>query len=58
MTAFRELLKLATMCKGYSVCKMVTLDPNYKMAKTFKKRLFNHIRVVLCRKMAKKIAKI
>ena len=58
MTAFREWLKLATMSKGYSVCKMVSLDPNFKMAKTFKKRLYNHIRVVLCRKTATKIAKI
>ena len=41
-------------CKGYSLCKMVSLGQKLKFSKTCQKRLYNHIRVVLCKKTARK----
>ena len=37
-------------CKGYSPCKMVSLAQKLKMPKTCDKRLYKHIRLVLCKK--------
>ena len=45
-------------CKGYSLGKMVSLGQNLKFRKTSEKRLFNHIRVVLCKKPLEKTPNI
>ena len=37
-------------CKGYSLCKIVSLGQKLKFKKTCKKRFFNHVRLVLCKK--------
>ena len=42
------------LCKGYNLCKMVTLGPRLKLPETLEKRLYNHIRVVLCKITLKK----
>ena len=36
--------------KGYSLCKIVSLEPKWKMQQTFRKRLPTRIRNVLCKK--------
>ena len=41
-------------CKGYSLCKMVSLGPKLKMPKACDKRLYKHIRLVLCKNGSKK----
>ena len=45
-------------CKGYSLCKMVSLGQKLKFTKTCEKRFFNHIRVVLCKKQLEKTPNI
>ena len=40
--------------KGYSLCKMVSLAENFKMPKRCEKRLYKHIKVVVCKKRSKK----
>ena len=45
-------------CKGYSLCKMVSLAQKLKMPKTCDKRLYKHIRLVLCKKRLQKAATI
>ena len=45
-------------CKGYSLCKVVTLPQKIKMPKTCDKRLYKHIRLVLCKKGLQKAANI
>ena len=45
-------------CKGYSVCKMVTLGQKLKMPKTCDKRLYKHIRLFLCKKRLQKATNI
>ena len=43
-------------CKGYRLCKMVSLGQKLKWPKTCKKRFYKHVRVVLCKKpLAKNI---
>ena len=37
-------------CKGYSLCKTVSLGQKLKFKKTCEKRFFNHVRVVLWKK--------
>ena len=37
-------------CKGYSPCKILSLGQNIKLPKTWEKRLYKHIRIVLCKK--------
>ena len=44
--------------KGYSLCKMVSLGQKFKMPKTCDKRLYKHIRLVLCKKRLQKAANI
>ena len=44
--------------KGYSLCKMVSLGQKLKMPKTCEKRLYEHIRVNVCRKPLKKTRNI
>ena len=45
-------------CKGYSLCKIVTLGQRLKLKKTWEKRFVNHIRVVLCKKPLEKTPNI
>ena len=44
-------------CKGYRVWKMVSLGPKLKWPKTFDKRFYKQIRVVLCKKTTGKNTK-
>ena len=37
-------------CKGYRLCKMVSLAHKLKMLKLWKKRFYKQIGVVLCKK--------
>ena len=48
---------LAILCRGYSPCKILSLDQKIKLPKTCEKRLYKHIRVVLCKKPAPKNSK-
>ena len=41
-------------CKGYRLCKMVSLGEKFKSPKTCEKRFYKHVRVVLCKKPLKK----
>ena len=41
-------------CKGYRLCKMVSLGQKLKWPKTCDKRFYEHIRVFLCKKPLKK----
>ena len=53
MTAFWKWPKLAK-CMGYSPCKMVSLGQKLKIPKRCEKRLYDHIRVVVCKKPLQK----
>ena len=44
-------------CKGYNLCKIVSLGQKLKMPKTWGKRFCKNIRVVLCKKTARKNTK-
>ena len=44
--------------KGHSLCKMVSLGQKLKMPKTCDKRLYKHIRLVLCKKRLQKPANV
>ena len=50
----RPFWKLAKI----SLCKMLSLGQKLKMPKTCDKRLYKHIRLVLCKKRLKKAANI
>ena len=50
----RPFWKLAKI----SLCKMVSLAQKLKMQKTCDKRLYKHIRLVLCKKQLQKAANI
>ena len=41
-------------CKGYRLCKMVSLAQKFKWPKTCEKRFYKHVRVVLCKKALEK----
>ena len=41
-------------CKGYSLCKMVSLGQKIKLPKTCEKRFYKHITDVLCKKRLQK----
>ena len=43
---------------GYSPCKMVSLAQKLKMPKTCKKRLYDYIKVVVCKKPLQKTTNI
>ena len=45
-------------CKGYSLCKMVSLGQKLKMPKTCEKRFYKNITVVLCKKPLEKTPNI
>ena len=42
------------LCKGYSLCKMVSLGQKSKSPKTCDKRLFKDITVIVCEKGSRK----
>ena len=44
-------------CKGYRLCKMVSLGQKFKGPKTCEKPFYKHVRVVLCKKTAAKNTK-
>ena len=44
--------------KGYRLCKIASLGQKLKMSKTCEKRLYNHIRVVVCKKRLEKTPNI
>ena len=37
-------------CKGYSLCKIISLGQKIKLLTTCKKELYNHAKVLLCKK--------
>ena len=41
-------------CKGYRLCKMVSLGQKLTRPKTCEKRFYKHVRVVLCKKRLEK----
>ena len=45
-------------CKGYRLCKMVSLAQKFKWPKTCEKRFYKHVRVVLCEKPLEKTPNI
>ena len=45
-------------CKGYRLCKMVSLAQKFKWPKTCEKRFYKHVRVVLCKKALEKTPNI
>ena len=57
MRPFWKLAKMTTS-KGYSLCKMVGLGQKLKMPKPCDRRIYKHIRLVLCKKRLQKAAKI
>ena len=46
------------LCKGYSLCKMVSLRQKINMLKTCEKRLYKHVTIVLCKRRLEKTANI
>ena len=46
------------LCKGYSLCKMVSFRQKIKFPKTCGKRPYKHIRVVLCKNRVEEKANI
>ena len=57
MRRFSKLEKWP-LCKGYSLCKMVSFRQKIKLLKTCGKRLYKHITVVLCKKRMEQTANI
>ena len=53
MRRFWKLLKWS-LCKGYSLCKMVILGQKIKLPKTWEKRFYKHITDVLCQRRLQK----
>ena len=53
MRQFGKPAILQSPCKGYSLCKLVTLGQKLKMPKTCEKPFYRNIRVVLCKKPLK-----
>ena len=45
-------------CKGYRLCKMVSLGQKIKLPKTYEKRFYKHITDVLCKKRLQKTLNI
>ena len=45
-------------CQGYRLCKMVSLGQKFKWPKTFEKRFYKQVRVVLCKKPLQKTPNI
>ena len=46
------------LCKGYSLCKMVSFRQKIKLPETCGKRVYKHITVVLCKKRMEETANI
>ena len=45
-------------CKGYSPCKILSLDQIFKTAKKCEKPFYNNIRIILCKKPLEKTPNI
>ena len=45
----RDHFEYRPSCKGYSLCKTVSLGQKLKFKTTCKKRFFNHVRLVVCK---------
>ena len=45
-------------CMGYSACKMLSLGQKLKMPKRCEKRFYDHIEVVVCKKLLQKTPSI
>ena len=45
-------------CKGYSLCKLVSLGKKLKSPKTCARRVYNNTRVVMCKKSMEKTRNI
>ena len=45
-------------CKGYTLCKMVSLGQKFKWQKKCEKRFYKHVRVLLCKKPLQKTPNI
>ena len=58
MRAYFENGQKWPQCKGYSPCKILSLAQKIKLPKTCERRLYNHIRAVLCKKRLEKTAHI
>ena len=41
-------------CKGYSVCKIITLGQKIKFSETYQKRIYKHIILVISKKILEK----
>ena len=54
----RPKLEKWPQCKGYSLCKMVSLGQKIKLPKTCEKRFYKYIIDVLCKKRLQKILNI
>ena len=52
------LQRLYSPCKGYSLCKMVSLGQKLGMPKTCEKPFYKNIGVVLCKKLLEKTPNI
>ena len=52
-----DLFEKRPPCKGYRLCKMVSLGQNFKWPKTYERRFYKHVRVVLCKKTASRNTK-
>ena len=52
------ILKIGKSCKGYRLCKIVSLGQKLKWPKTCEKRFYKHVRVVLCKKPLEKAPNI
>ena len=53
-----SILKNRPLCKGYSLCKILTLGQKLKFQKTCQNPFYKSFRVVLCKKTARKTLNI
>ena len=45
-------------CKGYTLCKIISLGQKMKLPKTYQKRIYKDIILILCKKLLEKIPNI
>ena len=55
---YETILKIGPLCKGYRLCKMVSLGENFKWPKMREKRFYKDARFVLCKKPLEKTPNI
>ena len=58
MKAFKKKDQNWPPCMGYSPCKLVSLGQKLKMLRRCEERLYDHIRVVVCKKLLQKTPNI